>query len=76
MNEVTGLSRAFGSNQVQERAGGGKQQADSFHRAMQEHSDGTAAEREPEKPMRRGLQPIRPNGRKLGSEAHHIDVVA
>jgi len=76
MDGVTGLSRVFSSNQVQERAAGGQQQADAFRRAMQEHDGGTAAEREPEPPMRRGLQPNPNNGRKQVGEAHHIDVVA
>ncbi|MGK0154033.1 MAG: hypothetical protein ACI9SE_000984 [Neolewinella sp.] len=76
MNGVTRLSGVFGSNQVQERNGGSQQQADAFREAMQEHHDGTAAEREPDPPMRRGLQPNAPNGRKLDSEEHHVDVVA
>ena len=76
MDGVTGLSRVFGSNQVQERAGGGQQQAEAFRRAMQEREDGTAREREPEPPIRRGLQPNPQDGRKQIGEAHHIDVVA
>jgi hypothetical protein len=76
MDGVTRLSGVFGSHQVHERAGGGQQQADAFRRAMQESEDGTAPEREPEPPIRRGLQPQPANGRKLVGEAHHIDVVA
>jgi len=76
MDGVTGLSRIFGSNQVQERAGGGQQKTDAFRRAMQEHVGETARKREPEPPVRRGLQPNPQNGRKLAGEAHHIDVVA
>ncbi|MFT4515664.1 MAG: hypothetical protein ACI89X_001099 [Planctomycetota bacterium] len=76
MDGVTGLSRVFGSKQGQGRNGGSQQQADAFREAMQEHHDGTAAEREPEPPMRRGLQPNAPNGRKPESEEHHVDVVA
>ena len=78
MDGVNGLSRVYGSNPVTERnAGGRQQQADAFRRAMQEDGqDGTAAEREPEPPVRRGLQQRGPNGRKQDGEAHHVDVVA
>lgn len=76
MDGVTGPTRIFGSNTVQERKGGTKQQKDAFQQAMQEHHDGTAAEKEPDPPMRRGLQQTGPNGRKLEGEAHHVDVVA
>lgn len=77
MNGVTRTSGVVGSHQVHERqAGGQQQQADAFRRAMQEHGDGTAAEREPEKPVRRGLQRHPPIGRKDEGEAHHVDVVA
>lgn len=76
MDGVTGLSRIYGSTQVHERAGGNQQQADAFRQAMQEQEGGTAAEREPEPPMRRALQQSPPNGRKQDGEAHHVDVVA
>tara|TARA_R110002072_G_scaffold174303_5_gene329510 strand:+ start:9165 stop:9395 length:231 start_codon:yes stop_codon:yes gene_type:complete len=76
MDGVTGLSRIYGSKQVHERNGGGQQQAEAFQRTMHEQHDGTAAEQEPDPPMRRRLQPNPNNGRKLDSEAHHVDVVA
>ena len=76
MDGVSGPTRVYGSNQVHERAAGGQQQADAFQRAMHEHQDGTAAEKEPDHPVRRELQPRHAIGRKLDSEAHHIDVVA
>ena len=76
MDGVTGLSRVFGSNTVHERKGGSQQQAEAFQQAMHDHQDGTAAEREPDPPMRRGLQQTPLNGRKLDGEAHHVDVVA
>jgi len=81
MDGVTGPSRIYGSTQVHERKGGNQQQADAFRQAMEEHEGGTAAEREPEAPtpktpVRRGLQPNRPDSRKLEEEVHHVDVVA
>ena len=76
MRELTGLSRVLGANQGNPRTAGGQSQAESFQRAMQEHDDGTAAEQEPDPPMRRGLQQNPGNGRKLDSEACHVDVVA
>ncbi len=76
MDGVTGLSRIYGSTPVHERKGGNQQQADAFRQAMQGNEGGTAAEREPEPPMRRALQPNRPDGRKQDGEAHHVDVVA
>ena len=80
MDGVQGLSRIPGSNQVTERnAGGNKQQADAFARAMQqrgEAGDGAATEREPEPPLRRGLQPRGRISRNDHGEAMHVDVIA
>lgn len=78
MDSVSRLSQVYGSNPVSDRnAGGKKQQAEAFQRAMQEGGDdGTAAEREPEPPVRRGLQQRGLNSRKQDGEAHHVDVVA
>jgi hypothetical protein len=76
MDGITGLPRVNGTNQAHERPGGNQQQADAFRQAMEEQSDGTAAEREPDPPMRRALQQRLPNDRKQDEEAHHIDVVA
>jgi hypothetical protein len=78
MDGVTGLSRILGSDRVNERnsSQNKQQQADAFHEAMQQHSDGTATEPEPEPPVRRRLQPNDQDGRNLEGEAHHVDVVA
>jgi len=75
MDGVTGLTRVYGTTQGHERKGG-KQDAEAFDQAMQDQQDGTAAEREPEPPVRRALQREPSNGRKQHVEAHHIDVVA
>ena len=87
MDAIRGLSGVLGVNRVNEHNARGKRE-DAFRRALQEHGeaagDGTAAEREPEPqaqphanaPVRRGLQPQRPDDRKQDGEALHVDVIA
>ncbi|MCK5943472.1 MAG: hypothetical protein KAI24_15935, partial [Planctomycetes bacterium] len=77
MDAVNGPTRILGSQQVHERkAGVGQGQADAFRRALEERDDGTAAEREPEQPVRRELQRRPPIGRRDLGEGRHVDVVA
>lgn len=75
MEPVRSLPSVTGTRPVTERQAG-KQQADAFRRALSDPGDGTAAEREPEQPMRRALQPRAPSGRNQESTSRHIDVIA
>lgn len=77
MDSVGRTQGIVGSNQVHERqAGGNKQQADAFRRAMEEHAAGGERPTESETPVRRELQRRPPISRRDEGEAHHVDVVA
>lgn len=76
MDGLRGTNRISGPGQAHERRGGqpNQQQADAFRQAMEEH--GAQPEREHEPPLRRGLQPKPPIGRREDGEGLHVDVVA
>ena len=80
MDPVRSLGVVFSGTRVQERAAGGnKQQADAFRKALQRDGgpapEGEAAPNEP--PVRTGLQPRpRESRRDDGTTARHVDVIA
>ena len=75
MDPVRNLPALHGTRPVGERQPG-KREADAFRRALGDQGDGTAAEREPEKPMRRPLQPQPRPGRNQEGKSMHVDVIA
>ena len=75
MDPVRNLPAVPGTRPVSERQPG-KREADAFRRALGDQGDGTAAEREPEQPMRRGLQPRPRPGRNQEGTSMHVDVIA
>ena len=74
MEPLRSLPPIAGGARVQERAAGGnRQQAEAFRKALQE--EGGQAKQE-EAPMRRQLQKQPPAGRKEIVNARHVDVLA
>jgi hypothetical protein len=75
MEPVRALASVPGAFTVRERqAGGNRQAADAFRRALQQQHRGDAPETD-EASVRPGLQPRAADGRKE-SVARHVDVIA
>lgn len=80
MEGIRNLPGVVSAPAVHDRAAGGRGDGGAFRRALQEDrsEDGTAREHEqPAPPMRTGLQPRPPAGRRDdGTTLRHIDVLA
>jgi len=76
MEAILKSSLTNGVAQVGDRASGRRAPADAFQRAMQDLAQRDPGDAEDQESMPRELQPQRPERRRSGSEAHHVDVLA